>query len=65
MQQPIALLFRISARSCQHTDCSWCYDCSGNNAMIILDDADLEMALRAVLFSAVGTAGNANSDELR
>jgi len=33
--------------------------------MIILDDADLEMALRAVLFSAVGTAGNANSDELR
>ncbi|MFQ5599915.1 MAG: aldehyde dehydrogenase family protein [Candidatus Krumholzibacteriia bacterium] len=29
----------------------------GNNAIIILDDADLELALRAVLFGAVGTAG--------
>ncbi|CCI45303.1 unnamed protein product [Albugo candida] len=29
----------------------------GNNAMIIDKDADLEMALRATLFSAVGTAG--------
>jgi aldehyde dehydrogenase (NAD+) len=29
----------------------------GNNALIILDDADLELALRAVLFGAVGTAG--------
>ncbi|DBA03396.1 TPA: hypothetical protein N0F65_002804 [Lagenidium giganteum] len=29
----------------------------GNNAMIVDEDADLEMALRATLFSAVGTAG--------
>lgn len=29
----------------------------GNNAMIVMDDADLKMAKRAALFSAVGTAG--------
>lgn len=29
----------------------------GNNAMIILEDADLELAVRGTLFSAVGTAG--------
>jgi aldehyde dehydrogenase (NAD+) len=29
----------------------------GNNAVLILDDADLDLALRAVLFGAVGTAG--------
>jgi len=29
----------------------------GNNAIIITEDADLDMALRAVLFGAVGTAG--------
>eukprot|EP01006_Ploeotia_vitrea_P027056 TRINITY_DN59939_c0_g1_i1.p1 TRINITY_DN59939_c0_g1~~TRINITY_DN59939_c0_g1_i1.p1 ORF type:complete len:542 (-),score=314.40 TRINITY_DN59939_c0_g1_i1:35-1660(-) len=29
----------------------------GNNAMIVLEDADLELAKRAILFSAVGTAG--------
>lgn len=29
----------------------------GNNAMIVLEDADMNMALRATLFSAVGTAG--------
>jgi aldehyde dehydrogenase (NAD+) len=29
----------------------------GNNAIVILDDADLDLALRAVLFAAVGTAG--------
>jgi len=29
----------------------------GNNAMIIAPSADLEMALRAILFGAVGTAG--------
>jgi len=29
----------------------------GNNAMIVMDDADLDLALRATLFSAVGTAG--------
>ncbi len=29
----------------------------GNNALSIMDDADLDIALRAVLFGAVGTAG--------
>ncbi len=29
----------------------------GNNAMIVMDDADLELATRAALFAAVGTAG--------
>lgn len=29
----------------------------GNNAVIVTEDADLDMALRAVLFGAVGTAG--------
>lgn len=29
----------------------------GNNAMIVLDDSDIELSLRAVVFSAVGTAG--------
>jgi aldehyde dehydrogenase (NAD+) len=29
----------------------------GNNAIVILDDADLDLALRAVLFASVGTAG--------
>jgi aldehyde dehydrogenase (NAD+) len=29
----------------------------GNNATVVLDDADLNLALRAILFAAVGTAG--------
>lgn len=29
----------------------------GNNAVIIMDDANLDLALRAILFGAVGTAG--------
>ncbi|MGH8787636.1 MAG: L-piperidine-6-carboxylate dehydrogenase [Cupriavidus necator] len=29
----------------------------GNNAMVVTPEADLDMALRAILFSAVGTAG--------
>jgi len=29
----------------------------GNNAVLVMDDADLEMALRAILFGSVGTAG--------
>jgi aldehyde dehydrogenase (NAD+) len=29
----------------------------GNNAVIVMDDADLNLALRAVLFAAVGTSG--------
>ncbi|KAI8854991.1 aldehyde dehydrogenase [Chytridium lagenaria] len=29
----------------------------GNNAIIVLDDADIELSVRSVLFAAVGTAG--------
>jgi aldehyde dehydrogenase (NAD+) len=29
----------------------------GNNAIIVTPEADLEMAMRAILFGAVGTAG--------
>jgi aldehyde dehydrogenase (NAD+) len=29
----------------------------GNNAILVMDDADLDLAVRAVLFAAVGTAG--------
>ncbi len=29
----------------------------GNNGLIVMDDADLDLALRAVVFGAVGTAG--------
>jgi aldehyde dehydrogenase family 7 protein A1 len=29
----------------------------GNNAAIIMDDADLELALKACVFACVGTAG--------
>ena len=29
----------------------------GNNAVIVMDDADLDLAIRGALFSAVGTAG--------
>jgi aldehyde dehydrogenase (NAD+) len=32
-------------------------ECGGNNAIVVAEDADLEMATRAVLFGAVGTAG--------
>lgn len=30
---------------------------SGNNALIVMDDADIELAVRSILFAAVGTAG--------
>lgn len=29
----------------------------GNNALVVMDDANLDLALRAILFAAVGTAG--------
>ncbi|HEX2826901.1 MAG TPA: aldehyde dehydrogenase family protein [Burkholderiales bacterium] len=32
-------------------------ECSGNNAVIVDETADVELALRAILFGAVGTAG--------
>uniref|UniRef100_A0A0E0B831 aldehyde dehydrogenase (NAD(+)) n=1 Tax=Oryza glumipatula TaxID=40148 RepID=A0A0E0B831_9ORYZ len=30
---------------------------SGNNAIIVMDDADIQLAVRSMLFAAVGTAG--------
>ena len=32
-------------------------ECSGNNAIIVADDADLQLAIPAIVFGAVGTAG--------
>jgi aldehyde dehydrogenase (NAD+) len=32
-------------------------ECGGNNAIVLLQDADLDLALPAILFGAVGTAG--------
>lgn len=32
-------------------------ECGGNNAIIVAEDADLDLAARATLFGAVGTAG--------
>ena len=32
-------------------------ECGGNNAVIVADDADLELVIPAVMFGAVGTAG--------
>ena len=32
-------------------------ECGGNNGLVVMDDADLELALPAILFGAVGTAG--------
>ena len=32
-------------------------ECAGNNAVIVADDADLDLVVPAVLFGAVGTAG--------
>ncbi len=29
----------------------------GNNAIVVMDDADLDLSIRAILFAAVGTAG--------
>ncbi|RDX69397.1 hypothetical protein CR513_51493, partial [Mucuna pruriens] len=30
---------------------------SGNNAIVVMDDADIKLAVRSILFAAVGTAG--------
>lgn len=32
-------------------------ECGGNNAIVVADDANLDLAVRAILFGAVGTAG--------
>ena len=33
------------------------YECGGNNGLIVMEDADIDMVLPATLFGAVGTAG--------
>ncbi|MFT7678552.1 MAG: aldehyde dehydrogenase (NAD+) [Planctomycetota bacterium] len=33
------------------------FECGGNNGLVVMEDADLEMVLPATLFGAVGTAG--------
>ncbi len=33
------------------------FECGGNNALIVMDDADLDMVLPATVFGSVGTAG--------
>ncbi|MDH3308113.1 MAG: aldehyde dehydrogenase family protein, partial [Acidimicrobiia bacterium] len=37
----------------------------GNNAVIVMDDADLDLAVRAVVFAAVGTAGQRCTSQRR
>ena len=32
-------------------------ECAGNNAIVVAEDADLDLVVPAVLFGAVGTAG--------
>lgn len=32
-------------------------ECGGNNAIVVMEDADLDLALPSILFGAVGTAG--------
>ena len=46
-----------SARCCADRLGRTILELGGNNGIIVTDDADLDLALRAVLFAAVGTAG--------
>ena len=32
-------------------------ECGGNNALVVMDDADLDLAIPAIVFGSVGTAG--------
>jgi aldehyde dehydrogenase (NAD+) len=45
------------ARSCAERYGHTILELGGNNAIIVTDDADLDLALRGILFGAVGTAG--------
>ena len=45
------------AIACAKRYASTILELGGNNAVIVMDDANVEMALRAVAFGAVGTAG--------
>jgi len=48
---------RTVAQRCAQRFARPILELGGNNAMIVAPSADLEMALRAIVFSAVGTAG--------
>ncbi len=48
---------REVAKACAGRMARSLLELGGNNALIVLDDADLELALRGTLFGAVGTAG--------
>ena len=48
---------RAVAQTCAQRLARSILELGGNNAMIVAPSADLEMALRAIVFSAVGTAG--------
>ena len=37
--------------------CKGIFECGGNNALIVMEDADLDMVLPATVFGSVGTAG--------
>jgi aldehyde dehydrogenase (NAD+) len=48
---------RAVAQACAQRFARSILELGGNNAMIVTPSADLDMALRAIVFSAVGTAG--------
>jgi aldehyde dehydrogenase (NAD+) len=48
---------RAVAERCAHRLARTILELGGNNAMIVAPSADLELATRAIVFSAVGTAG--------
>ena len=48
---------RAVAQACAHRLARTILELGGNNAMIVAPSADLELAMRAIVFSAVGTAG--------
>ncbi len=48
---------RAVAQACARRLARTILELGGNNAMIVAPSADLELALRAIVFSAVGTAG--------
>ncbi|HYD59190.1 MAG TPA: aldehyde dehydrogenase family protein, partial [Noviherbaspirillum sp.] len=48
---------RAVAQACAQRLARTILELGGNNAMIVASSADLELAMRAIVFSAVGTAG--------
>jgi aldehyde dehydrogenase (NAD+) len=45
------------AQACAPRYARMILELGGNNAIVVLDDADLDLATRAILFGAIGTAG--------